>query len=82
MAITLTITINSQELVDAFIAWNSERNSQEGTSLTPQQRVKLVLTGIAKTRLGKAFADQRRNAASTVVEAEIEAEEARLEGLT
>jgi len=81
MAVTLSVTINSQELIDAFIAYNNRLNTQNGENLTATQRAKQILLGLLKERLIEDYRMQKLAVLNTI-EAEVQAEATRVQGLT
>lgn len=82
MAVTLSITVNNQELIDEFVALNSELNTSEDRNLTPQQRLKEMLRKIVTVRLLTRYAQAERATATETAEATIQTEATRLDNLT
>ena len=82
MAITLTVTINSQELIDEFVAFNNEMNAREGASLTPVQRAKRMLLATVQQRMLDRYSGTQFSSATATAEAAVATETARVAGLT
>ena len=81
MAISLTVTINSQELIDAWVAYNTQMNALEGRSLTAVQRAKECLLSIVRPRIVDSNVGSRAAQAQAEVEALRAAEVVRVGGL-